>query len=240
MDSRTSTPAIPAMPANTKAEVRDRFNALTPRQREVCLLMVGGVMNKNIADRLGTSIDTVKTHRKEIFRKMKASSLLDLVRQIDHLRTDNNPEMDSGIPPTTTDLTVSPDETPNSLRIIVVEDSTLLRQTIVNTLNVLGHQARGAENGLELDRELMLMPADIVILDIGLGRNREDGFSIAARLRRKMRCGIVMVTARGELDARIRGLEEGADAYMVKPIDFGELSAVMNSIMRRLHAAKTR
>lgn len=223
------------LPRNVMEEVRVRFDSLTPKQREVCLLMVGGMMNKNIADQLGMSINTVKTHRTEIFRKMDASSLLDLVRQIDILRTHGNATCASETPPAPAPSLILP--TPSKLlRIVVVEDNKALRQAVVTGLNALGHDARGARDGAELDRELMVAPADIVVLDIGLGPNREDGFAIAARLRRTVRCGIVMVTARGELDARVRGLEEGADAYMVKPIDFAELSAVMRSVMRRLRS----
>ncbi|MBF0340841.1 MAG: response regulator [Magnetococcales bacterium] len=228
----SAPPSLP-IPSTTQEEIRVRFDRLTPKQREVCLLMVGGTMNKNIADQLGMSINTVKTHRNEIFRKMGASSLLELVRQIDHLRSVRDAEEPA--PPQSSPGQEPLRETePRGLRVIVVEDHAALREAIVNGLNALGHQARGAEDGAALDRELVLAPADIVVLDIGLGRYRENGFSIAARLRRQVRCGIVMVTARGELDARIRGLEEGADAYLVKPIDFVELSAVMNSVMRRM------
>ncbi|MBF0160066.1 MAG: response regulator [Magnetococcales bacterium] len=229
-----STPPPLSIPTTTYEEIRTRFDRLTPKQRAVCLLMVGGTMSKNIADRLGMSINTVKTHRNEIFRKMGASSLLDLVRQIDHLRTTSDTEESASpalILPGTNEEGAA-DSRP--LRVIVVEDHAALREAIVTGLATLGYQARGVEDGAALDRELVLAPADIVVLDIGLGRYRENGFSIAARLRRQVRCGIVMVTARGELDARIRGLEEGADAYLVKPIDFAELSAVMNSIMRRI------
>ncbi|MBF0181542.1 MAG: response regulator [Magnetococcales bacterium] len=216
------------LPTNTKEIILTRFNNLTPKQREVCLLMVGGVMNKNIADQLGMSINTVKTHRNEIFRRMGAGSLLELVRQLDHLRSAMHAEESSD------SVQPAAEEALHALRVIVVEDHAALRQSIVTALNALGHQARGAEDGAALDRELVLAPADIVVLDIGLGRFRENGFSIAARLRNHVRCGIVMVTARGELDARIRGLEEGADAYLVKPIDFNELSAVMRSVARRM------
>jgi DNA-binding NarL/FixJ family response regulator len=233
----SASPSLP-VPATTREEILARFDRLTPKQREVCLLMVGGTMNKNIADRLGMSINTVKTHRNEIFRKMGAGSLLELVRQVDHLRAAMDAE-ESPVAPSAQGEERETKTDSRALRVIVVEDHAALREAIVNGLNALGHQARGAEDGAALDRELVLAPADIVVLDIGLGRYRENGFSIAARLRRQVRCGIVMVTARGELDARIRGLEEGADAYLVKPIDFTELSSVMNSIMRRMQPLST-
>ena len=107
---------------------------------------------------------------------------------------------------------------------------------MISGLSSLGHNVRGAVDGAALDEEMLAAPADIIVLDVGLGDGREDGFAIAARLRRSAQCAIIIVTARGELDARIRGLESGADAYMTKPFDFGELSAVMSSVMRRLRA----
>lgn len=60
-----------------------QIQLLTAKQREVCLLMVKGLSNKEIAKRLGVSINTVKTHRTEIFRRLKVNSLLDLVRRLD-------------------------------------------------------------------------------------------------------------------------------------------------------------
>ena len=109
---------------------------------------------------------------------------------------------------------------------------------MITGLSALGHKVRGATDGEALDQELRADSADIVVLDIGLGDGCEDGFAIAARLRRSVRCAIIMVTAKNELDARIRGLESGADAYMVKPFDFCELSAVMSSVMRRLRSVE--
>ena len=198
--------------------------------------MVDGMMNKKIAEKLGASVNTIKTHRAEIFRKMAATSLLDLVRKIGLLRGAGEPAAPPQAAPPAASETSAPAR-PHSLRVIVVEDNGFLRQATVTGLNALGHQARGARDGAELDREFEAAPADIVLLDIGLGKDREDGFAIAARLQRHARCGIVMVTARGEMEARIRALEESVDAYLVKPVDFGELSAVMASVMRRLRPA---
>ena len=212
----------------TRDEIRLRFDTLTPRQQQICLLIVSGMMNKVIANQIGASINTIKTHRTEIMRKMEAASLLDLARQLDLLNGHNVQA-----------IATDPDckILLQSLRVIVVEDHDVLRQTMVCSLNVLGHVACGARDSAELYQIIATDPVDIVLLDIGLGQG-DDGFSIAARLRRTVRCGIVMVTARAELDARIRGLEEGADAYLVKPVDFGELSAVMQSVMRRLSNAR--
>jgi FixJ family two-component response regulator len=67
------------------AAIRTRHDTLTPREQEVMALVVSGMMNKQIAGRLGLSEITVKVHRASIMRKMDAKSLADLVRQADAL-----------------------------------------------------------------------------------------------------------------------------------------------------------
>jgi FixJ family two-component response regulator len=66
-------------------ELRRRFAALTPRQRDVMARMVAGLLTKQIAGELGTSEATVKTHRKQVMAKMRAESLADLIRIADQL-----------------------------------------------------------------------------------------------------------------------------------------------------------
>jgi len=64
---------------DTRQQLEARLARLTPRQREVCVLVAKGLANKTIADQLGTTINTIKTHRAEIYRKLQVRSLLDLV-----------------------------------------------------------------------------------------------------------------------------------------------------------------
>ena len=68
-----------------RAALRRRFEALTPRQRDVMARMVAGRLTKQIAGELGTSEATVKTHRKQVMAKMRAESLADLIRIADQL-----------------------------------------------------------------------------------------------------------------------------------------------------------
>jgi FixJ family two-component response regulator len=68
-----------------RAALRRRFEALTPRQRDVMARMVTGRLNKQIAGELGTSEATVKTHRKQVMAKMRAESLADLIKFADQL-----------------------------------------------------------------------------------------------------------------------------------------------------------
>jgi FixJ family two-component response regulator len=67
-------------------ELQQRRDSLTPREREVLALVVNGLLNKQIAGDLGASEKTIKIHRGQIMRKMKADSLADLVRMSERLR----------------------------------------------------------------------------------------------------------------------------------------------------------
>jgi|SRR5579872_413920 len=69
------------------SEIRARFDSLTPREKEVLVLVVAGLLNKQIADRLGTSELTVKTHRAHVMEKTQADSLAHLVRMSEQLKT---------------------------------------------------------------------------------------------------------------------------------------------------------
>lgn len=69
-----------------QADIRERFNSLTPRETEVLHLVVAGLLNKQIADRLGMSELTVKTHRAHVMEKTRAESLAHLVRMFERCR----------------------------------------------------------------------------------------------------------------------------------------------------------
>jgi two-component system response regulator MprA len=71
----------------------------------------------------------------------------------------------------------------------------------------------------------------VIILDVGLPD--EDGFSLLGRIRGESDVPVVMLTARGEVDDRIRGLELGADDYIAKPFHFAELLARVRALLRR-------
>jgi FixJ family two-component response regulator len=67
------------------SELRHRYESVTPREREVMRLTVSGILNKQIADRMGTSENTVKTQRGSVMKKMKAASVVELARMAERL-----------------------------------------------------------------------------------------------------------------------------------------------------------
>lgn len=118
-------------------------------------------------------------------------------------------------------------------RVVVVEDERPLREDMVEYLSAQGFHAKGAENSTALDAILAEgAPYDLAVLDINLPG--ESGFGIAARLRQQGGIGIVMVSARSSIGDKVVGLEVGADAYLVKPVDLRELEAQLRSLLRRV------
>lgn len=108
-----------------------------------------------------------------------------------------------------------------------------MREYIVSGLAHFGIPVLGVENGTALEQALATQEPDIIILDIGLPG--EDGYSIAERLRRERpQVGIIMLTARDQVDDRVKGLDCGADLYFAKPVDMRELASAIGSLHRRL------
>lgn len=118
------------------------------------------------------------------------------------------------------------------LEVCIVEDEADLREELIETLEEAGFGVRGFSASRELYAALLAKSCNIAILDIGLPG--EDGFSIAARLRSLGKMGIIMLSARTEIDDRVRALQGGADVYLTKPVDLRELLAVVASLARRL------
>ncbi len=118
-------------------------------------------------------------------------------------------------------------------RVGLVEDNLDFRTEVAFHLRRNGFEVALESDGSDIDVQLAAYPCELLVLDLGLPV--EDGLDIARRLRRQHTgLGIVMLTARGSLDDRLAGLEEGADAYLVKPVDMRELVATMHSVQRRL------
>ncbi len=116
--------------------------------------------------------------------------------------------------------------------IAVLDDEPDITQLIARYLGAQGFRISQAHRGAEL---LALMRVDapaLVLLDLGLPG--EDGFAIARQLREHHRCGLVIVSGRGDAVDKVVGLEIGADDYVTKPFDLRELLARIKAVLRRL------
>ncbi|GHE81179.1 hypothetical protein GCM10019059_43990 [Camelimonas fluminis] len=114
----------------------------------------------------------------------------------------------------------------------LVDDGEDFREEIVFGPAAFGLNVRGVESAAALYRAYAAKPSKIVILDIGL--DGEDGLSIASHLRASGDVRIIMATGRGSVEDRISGLINGADAYLVKPVDVRELAATVEAVGARL------
>lgn len=116
--------------------------------------------------------------------------------------------------------------------VLIVEDEQRLRKDLVDFLGLCGFTAEGVGTAEALRRALANdEPPDVIILDVGLPDG--DGFELASEIREAHRCGIVMLTALGDSDDRIRGFESGADIYLVKHSTLREIEAAIRSLLRR-------
>lgn len=122
---------------------------------------------------------------------------------------------------------------PVSLNILVVEDNDSLRDATVDFLRQSGHRVAGVISAEEVDDTPMTLIPDLYLVDVNLPG--EDGFSLARRLRRAQpMVGIVVVTARQQLQDRLEGYQQGADHYLIKPVEQAELLACISSLALRL------
>lgn len=117
------------------------------------------------------------------------------------------------------------------LEVCVVEDDADFREEMQTALQRAGFAVRAFCDSLELYAGLLEQPCDLLVLDLGLPG--EDGRSVMRRLKAVMKTGVVIVTARGDVDSRVDCMMDGADAYLVKPVDFRELVATLVSVSRR-------
>ena len=120
----------------------------------------------------------------------------------------------------------------SAFHIAVLDDEIDITQLLANYLQSHGFRVTQLHNGPSLMTLMDSDPADLVLLDLGLPG--EDGFSIARRMRENWRCGLVIVTGRGDAVDKVVGLEVGADDYVTKPFDLRELVARVKAVLRRL------
>lgn len=183
-----------------------------------------GLSTNEIGERLHLSPHTVKDYRKTIFERLGVRNVVELVNKVNQQQTEQRLAERP-------DLRKAMAEPPE---VLVVEDMSDQRILVVSSLVLAGFPARGAANRSEMLAALAEKAASILVLDLNLGEGEVDGLVIAAEMRQRPGVGIVMMTSRGMIDQRIHGLALGADAYLVKPIDIRELTAVIANLHRRL------
>ena len=118
------------------------------------------------------------------------------------------------------------------MKILVIEDEKMLAESIKSMLEKKGFQVETVYDG-EMGRDYALLGIyDLLILDIMMPKL--DGFEVARQVRQQ-RCNtpILMLTAKSDVQDRIAGLNAGADYYLTKPFDSGELLASINALLRR-------
>ena len=120
------------------------------------------------------------------------------------------------------------------MRVLLVEDDPMLGDGLRAGLRQLGFQVDWVRDGLAAERELGSGDYAAAVLDLGLPL--KDGLDVLQALRaRKIITPVLVLTARDAVPERIRGLDLGADDYVVKPVDLHELGARLRSLVRRSH-----
>jgi DNA-binding response OmpR family regulator len=119
-----------------------------------------------------------------------------------------------------------------SARIVVVEDEQAIRRGVVDALRACGFEVAEAGDGDKGLDESLRAGIDLVLLDLLLPRR--DGLDVLRELRRvRPTLPVIVLTARGNEDDRVRGLKMGADDYVVKPFSARELLARVEAVLRR-------
>lgn len=118
------------------------------------------------------------------------------------------------------------------MRILIVEDDTLLGEGLLAALKRHGYTADWVQDGTSAITALASEDFDLAVLDLGLPR--QDGYAVLAAVRKSgNHIPVLVLTARDQISDRVRGLDLGADDYMVKPFDLSELLARLRALHRR-------
>jgi DNA-binding response OmpR family regulator len=123
------------------------------------------------------------------------------------------------------------------LRVLLVEDHKPLVRALKQGLEEEGFAVDAAYDGEEGNYKARTAQYDVIILDLMLPK--EDGLSLLQRWRREgLKAHVLVLTARGAIDDKVRGLDSGADDYLTKPFELEELLARLRALIRREHQVK--
>jgi DNA-binding response OmpR family regulator len=124
----------------------------------------------------------------------------------------------------------------NATRLVVIEDEHAIRRGVADALRASGHEVAEAGDGEKGLEEAVRPGVDLVLLDLLLPRR--DGLEVLSELRKvRPSVPVIILTARGSEDDRVRGLKMGADDYVVKPFSARELLARVEAVLRRTRGA---
>jgi DNA-binding response OmpR family regulator len=123
------------------------------------------------------------------------------------------------------------------MRLLIIEDEAPMRTALVETLSAEGYRVQSATDGVTGLEMACTAAYDLVLLDVmmpGL-----DGFAVCRALRQRGRdMPVLMLTAKGQIDDRVEGLDSGADDYLMKPFSLKELLARVRALLRRHERAQ--
>lgn len=120
------------------------------------------------------------------------------------------------------------------MKILLVEDDSTLGDAVMVALRQAGFAVDWTRDGVQADNALADFAYDAVLLDLGLPRR--EGLDVLRRLRKRGAALPVMIlTARDSVEDRVRGLDAGADDYLLKPFALDELLARLRALLRRAH-----
>ncbi len=149
-----------------------------------------------------------------------------------------NPQLNSpahrekrNAPPSETVASSAVTKSDDKINILVADDEKMMLQLLSMSLQRLGYHVVTAENGLEAVELFDRHHFDLVLLDVLMPGM--DGFTACAEIRKRSDIPVVMLTALSRPDDIVRGLEIGADNYIVKPFTFKEVEAKLRAILRR-------
>jgi len=120
---------------------------------------------------------------------------------------------------------------PEAMRILIVEDEPRLSRNLAKALREAGYAVDTAEDGDDGLFKAQTYDYDVIVLDVMLPKL--DGWALLERLRKQKTTPVLMLTARDATHDRVRGLDTGADDYLIKPFDLSELLARVRALIRR-------
>jgi len=124
-------------------------------------------------------------------------------------------------------------------KILIVDDTTDTVELLTKRLRADGYNTDAAYDGEEALEKVKEYAPDLIILDVMMPKI--DGYEVCRRLSRfanRRHFRILMLTAKNEIQDKVRGFDTGADSYLAKPFDYKELKAMVKSLLSRIEAGK--